>query len=221
MMSMQLSITLLHATSVAMQPIHQAFESEWNDAVLSNLLDDGLTRERAKSGPLTEALVDRFVRLVTYAYDSGADAVLATCSAFGPAIERAAAALPIPVVKPNEAMFQAAIACGTRIAMIATFAPSVSTMEAEFYDEVARVKAAATLTTIVVDEAIDWLRVGDVDTHNRLIAERARELTNYDAIVLAHFSTSRASQAVKAVVGSPVFTAPESAVRQLRARMMR
>jgi len=215
------SITLLHATPVAMHPIHLAFESEWPDAILSNLLDDGLTRERAKSGPLTEALVDRFVRLVHYAYEGGADAVLATCSAFGPAIERAAATLPIPVCKPNEAMFQAAITCGNRIAMIATFAPSVPTMEAEFNEEVGRMSAGATLTTFVVDEAINRLRAGDVDTHNRLIAERARELTNYDAIVLAHFSTSRASEAVRAVVGSPVFTAPESAVRQLRERMKR
>jgi len=94
-------------------------------------------------------------------------------------------------------------------------------MEAEFNEEVGRMSAAATLTTIVVDEAINRLRAGDVDTHNRLIAERARELTNYDAIVLAHFSTSRASEAVRAVVGSPVFTAPESAVRQLRERMKR
>jgi Asp/Glu/hydantoin racemase len=61
------------------------------------------------------------------------------------------------------------------------------------------------------------LRKGDADSHNRLIAERAPELAGCDAIMLAHFSTSRAAAAVRAVVDVPVLTAPDAAVDRMRA----
>lgn len=146
----------------------------------------------------------------------GADGLLATCSAFGPAIERAAATLPIPVLKPNEAMFQAAIAAGDRIGMIATFGPSLSTMEEEFADEARRAGSDAELVSIVVPDAMSALRAGDAETHNRLVAERAPNFRGYDALMLAHFSTSRAAPVIRRVTDTPVLAAPEAAVRRMR-----
>ena len=133
----------------------------------------------------------------------GADGILVTCSAFGPAIDRMIEALPIPVLKPNEAMFEAALAQGSKIGMLATFGPSIPTMTDEFDEFVARSGKPATLRTVLVPDAIDLLRKGDVETHNRLVAERAPELADCDAIMLAHFSTSRAAAAVRAVVDHP------------------
>ncbi|MBD3007614.1 arylsulfatase [Streptomyces sp. 5-10] len=209
-------IVLVHATSVAMPPVHDAFRSEWPEAELTNLLDDGLTTERARRPELTEELIERFVDLVRYAHRTGADGILATCSAFGPAIERAAALLPVPVVKPNEAMFRAALACGTDVGMLATFAPSVPTMEDEFAAEAERLGSPAKLRSIVVDSAIELLRSGDAGAHNRLVAEQAPRLSGCDAIVLAHFSTSQAVERVRARVDVPVFTAPQTAVLALK-----
>lgn len=96
--------------------------------------------------------------------------------------------------------------------MLATFAPAIVTMTEEFDDFVREGSAAASLTTIVVDRAIDLLRQGDAASHNALVAARAPELQNADAIMLAHFSTSRAAEAVRKVVDVPVLTAPDAAV---------
>jgi len=209
-------IVLLHATPVAMQPIQSAFAERWPEAETVNLLDDGLSIDRAREPELTEAMIERFVAFGTYGYEMGADGILVTCSAFGPAIDRLIAALPIPVLKPNEAMFQAAIAQGGRVGMLATFAPSVGTMTDEFAEFVARSGKPASLETVLVADAIDLLKKGDVESHNRLVAARAPELGLYDAIMLAHFSTSRAAEAVRAVVGVPVLTAPHAAVDRMR-----
>ncbi len=118
-------IVLLHATPVAIDPIHEAFARGWPEADLVNLLDDALSPDRARTPDLTEEMIDRFVALAHYGHRIGADGLLVTCSAFGPAIERAAAELPIPVLKPNEAMFAQALSHGERIGMLATFAPAV------------------------------------------------------------------------------------------------
>ncbi|MGK7867993.1 aspartate/glutamate racemase family protein [Falsiroseomonas sp. E2-1-a20] len=199
-----------------MQPIQSAFAERWPEAETVNLLDDGLSLDRARESELTEAMIERFVAFGTYGHRMGADGILVTCSAFGPAIDRMIEALPIPVLKPNEAMFQAAIAQGGRVGMLATFGPSVGTMTEEFDEFVARSGRPASLTTVLVADAMDLLKKGDADSHNRLVAERAPELAGYDAIMLAHFSTSRAAAAVRRVVDVPVLTAPDAAVLRMR-----
>jgi Asp/Glu/hydantoin racemase len=209
-------IVLLHATPVAMQPIQTAFEQRWPEAETVNLLDDGLSIDRARDADLTQAMIERFVGFGQYGARMGADGILVTCSAFGPAIERLAGSLPVPVLKPNEAMFEAAVAHGSRIGMLATFAPSVGTMTDEFDEYVSRSGKHATLTTIVVDDAMRLLRAGDADAHNRLVAARAPELAGCEAIMLAHFSTSRAAEKVREAVAAPVLTAPHAAVERMR-----
>jgi Asp/Glu/hydantoin racemase len=210
-------IVLLHATPVAMAPIQAAFAARWPEAEIVNLLDDGLSIDRAREADLSERMIDRFVDFGRYGHRMGADGILVTCSAFGPAIEQLAASLPIPVLKPNEAMFQAALAQGRRIGMLATFAPAIGTMTDEFDDFVSRSGHPATLKTVLVPDAIAALRQGDAETHNRLVAAQAPDLADQDVLMLAHFSTSRAAQAVRAAVGVPVLTAPEAAVDSMRA----
>ena len=209
-------IVLLHATPVAMLPIQSAFAECWPEAETVNLLDDGLSLDRARAAELSEAMIQRFVEFGLYGAKMGADGILITCSAFGPAIDRLIEAVPIPVLKPNEAMFRGALEQGKRIGMLATFAPSVATMTDEFEDFVAETGSPAQLTTVLVADAIDLMKKGDPEAHNRLVAARAPELAGYDAIMLAHFSTSRAATAVRAVVDVPVLTAPDAAVERMR-----
>ena len=216
-MSKKPRIVLLHGTPVAMEPIQRAFATRWPEAEIVNLLDDSLSVDRARDHELTPRMFERFVELGGYAHRIGAEAILVTCSAFGPAIERMARELPVPVLKPNEAMFREAIRRGRRVGMLATFAPSVLTMTEEFEQFVAEAGGGATLETIVVEGAMDALRKGDADRHNALIAARAPELAHCDAIMLAHFSTSRALAAVTAAVATPVLTAPDAAVDRIRA----
>ncbi len=209
-------IVLLHATPVAMAPVQAAFAERWPEAEPVNLLDDGLSLDRAREADLSEEMIERFVAFGRYGQRIGANGILITCSAFGPAIDRLAESVPVPVLKPNEAMFEAAIAQGGRIGMLATFGPSIGTMTDEFDEFVARGGQVAHLKTILVEDAIDLLRKGDVEAHNRLVAARAPELADCDAIMLAHFSTSRAADAVRGVVDKPVLTAPQAAVEKMR-----
>jgi aspartate/glutamate racemase len=207
-------IILLHATPVAIQPVRRAFEKGWPDAEAVDLLDSSLSGDRAEMDDLSSEMIERFVDLGRYGFRTGADGILVTCSAFGPAIDQLIAELPVPVLKPNDAMFREAIGMGNRIGMLATFAPAVSTMTAEFHEYAA--DTGATLDTIIADGAIDALRAGDDVMHNTLVADRAGDLAAYDAIMLAHFSTSRAAELVRQSVNVPVLTAPDSAVARMR-----
>ena len=209
-------IALIHATSVAIEPILQAFGELWPDAEPVNILDDSLSVDRAKSDDLTPALHQRIHTLAEYGCSLGAEAVLFTCSAFGPAIEAAAKALPVPVLKPNEAMFEEALGHGERIGMIATFAPSVQSMEAEFMGDARRIRPAARLSSRLTAEAMAALRDGDAPAHNALVAREAGSFAGIDALMLAQFSTSRALKACREATSVPVLSSPEAAVRKVR-----
>ena len=197
-------VALVHAVAVAIDPVREAFAELWPEAELANILDDSLSPDRARDVELSPALAERIASLGRYALSSGADAVLYTCSAFGPAIEAFAASTPRPVLTPNEAMFARALTAGRRLGMLATFAPSVASMEAEFRAQAAEAGVDADLATVLVEPAMVALKAGDAAAHNRLLAGAASALAGRDAIMLAHFSTSCALQAVSAVATCPV-----------------
>ena len=213
---MPIRIALIHAVVPAMAPVAEAFRQQWPQALLSNILDDSLSRDREDEGDLTPAMTGRIRTLADYAAGNGAAGILFTCSAFGPAIAAAAADLPIPVLKPNEAMFAAALGVGRRIGMLATFAPSVASMEEEFARMAEAAGVPAAIQTCCVPGAMAALKAGDEAEHDRLLAEAAPRLAGCDTVLLAHFSTSRAAAAVEAALGRPVLTAPGSAVTRLR-----
>jgi hypothetical protein len=89
-------------------------------------------------------------------------------------------------------------------------------METEFYDLVRRRNSTAGLESLLVQGAMAALVEGDSQSHNRLLAEAAPQLIKCDAIMLAHFSTSRALTDVQRAVGCKVLTSPHSAVAQLK-----
>lgn len=210
-------IALVHATPVAVEPVIEAFGRLWPEADVYNLLEDSLAPDLERTGRLDDPMISRFVRLAEYAADCGADGVLFTCSAFGAAIEAAADKLaPLPVLKPNEAMFDEALRTGETIGMIATFQPSVPSMEQEFENMAADAGSPARLRTVCVPDAMAALRTGDAQTHNRLVAQAAVGLGDCDAVLLAQFSTAQAREAVCGHISVPVLTSPDSAVRKLK-----
>jgi Asp/Glu/Hydantoin racemase len=209
-------IALIHAVTVAMAPVHEAFRRLWPAAEYTDLLDTALSIDRERDGELTAAMRRRIAVLADYAAGTGAAGILFTCSAFGAAIEAAAAASPVPVLKPNEAMFEAALAAGGHIGMLATFAPSIAGMEDEFRELTGRRGVTARLETLCIGEARRALDGGDGAAHDRLLAAAAPRLAGCDAVLLAHFSTARAEQAVRAALPCPVLSAPGAAVARLK-----
>lgn len=202
-------IALIHALRHSPPPIEAAFAASWPEAQLMNLLDDSLSADLARDGALTPAMTQRFVQLGRYAAATGADAILFTCSAFGACIEAVARDLPIPVLKPNEAMIEEAAASGGTVGLMATFAPTLASMPAEF-------PASVSVRPCLVDGAMTALDRGDVETHDRLVGRAADAVKDCDVIALAQFSLARSAALVADVTGERVLTTPDSAVRRLR-----
>jgi len=215
-------VALIHALAHSVAPINAEFARAWPECERMNLLDDSLSADLARStAGLDPRMTGRFLALAGYALDAGADGILFTCSAFGPCIDAVAARWPgVPVLKPNEAMIEEAVRLATaapgggRIGLVATFAPTLSSMPAEF-------PAGVVVVPVLAEGALAALDRGDAATHDRLAADAARRAVaqGCDVVALAQFSLARAAPAVAAAVAVPVVTTPASAVRALRARL--
>ena len=89
-------------------------------------------------------------------------------------------------------------------------------MEAEFRDLAGTAGSTATLDSFCVAGAMKALQEGDGAEHDRLLAIAAPRFADCDAVLLAHFSTSRAAAAVRAALRCQVLTAPGAAVAKLK-----
>jgi Asp/Glu/hydantoin racemase len=212
-----LRISLIHATPLAIAPIAESFKRLWPEATVFNILEDSLTADLKAANGNIAALTTRFSALTRYAVDSGADGVLFTCSAFGPAIEAARAEISVPVLKPNEAMISQALGLGSKIALIATFAPSIAPIIAEFEECARQASKTIELQSFCVPEAWTALQQGDAATHDRLIAEASVAAADCEVICFAQFSMTSAAPATQTTSGRPVLTTPDSAVTKLKA----
>lgn len=209
-------IALIHALAHSVAPINEALARTWPEATRMNLLDDSLSADLASSGSgLDAAMHARFLSLAHYAVDTGAEGILFTCSAFGPCLDAVALAYPcIPVLKPNAAMIAEVSQLGCRVGLIASFAATLISMPAEF-------PVGTDLRCALAADAMLALDAGDTTAHDQHVVHAARTLAagGCTVIALAQFSMARAAPSVRAALGLPVFTTPDSAVKELRRRV--
>lgn len=214
-------IALIHALRESLVPIWDAFDEGWPDAHTFNLLDDSLSSDLAAEGTLTDAIIDRFLTLARYARETGTgqgktDAILFTCSAFGPAIDAVKQDLDVPVLSPNEAAFDEALAIGGRVGLAVTFPPSESALTKELESASVHQGVSLDVVSVVADGALKALQEGDPAQHDDLIADAVNALTDVSCVILGQFSMARAAPKVEARVDVPVITTPAAAVSRLR-----
>ena len=215
-------IALIHATALAMEPVQSAFARHWAETRCMNLLDDSLSVDRAQAGSLTPEMTQRFIDLAAYSVRTGCQAILFTCSAFGPAIEAAGRATGLPTLKPNEAMFEDALNAGlslgrpVRLGLIATFEASIASMSEELHVMAQQRGQAIDLRTRFVPAAMQDLAQGRASEHHRKIADAVQALEHCDVVMLAQFSMAAAQPAVQARLACPVLSSPDCAVLALR-----
>jgi Asp/Glu/hydantoin racemase len=206
-------ITLIHALKHSIQPVEAAFAKLWPEARLMNLLDDSLSADLARDGRLSDAMTERFLQLGRYAAGTGADAILFTCSAFGPCIEAVARAqAAMPVLKPNEAMIEQAAARGGKIGLLSTFPPTLASMPREF-------PASLEIVPKLAEGAMAALDRGDRAEHDRLVTEASKDLRDCDLIALAQYSLAPTAALVAEATGRPILTTPDSSVLKLKAML--
>jgi Asp/Glu/hydantoin racemase len=209
-------IYLVHAADVSIPPVVASFRANWPQAKVVNLLEDALMSDLAADGKLTDAMIGRIVHIGQYAVKAGADAILFCCSAFGPAIDECRRQVSIPILKPNEALYEQLVAKSGTVSLLATFQPSLPSMLKEIAACAAEKGTQVTVEPTLVEGALQALLDLQPDEHNRLIAEAAAKQQACDVIALAQFSMAPAKTLAATRTAKPILTTPDSAVAKLK-----
>ncbi|MFD8521688.1 aspartate/glutamate racemase family protein [Streptomyces capillispiralis] len=211
-------VAMIHAVPAAQRTAEAAFAREFPQATVWNVLDDRLLDDARAAGGLTDALRRRMLRLIGHVLDGGARALLLTCSSYGEVVDTARVLWNVPVLKSDEAMFQAALAGPyRRIAVVASTAPAVPAAVAQLEALVPQVRPNRPLD-IVTALSEEAATADDPDAAARHLADalRAAGGTDVDAVLLAQYSLTPAGDALAALAGVPVLDGAGAAARELR-----
>ncbi len=183
-----------------------------------HVLDEPLLERVRQRGHLAPEDSARLQTHVAVAEDTGADAVLVTCSTVSPCVDDVRPEANIPVIKIDEAMIAEAVARGTKIGVVAT---NVTTLEPtrQLLEAQADVAAKAIeIKLVLVENALPALLSGDGNTHDKLVKKAVLELADQvDVVVLAQASMARVLNAIpEAERPVPVLSSPHLALERVR-----
>lgn len=180
------------------------------DATAVHVVDADLLATAIRSG-VDEAVEAAVAQHLRHLAAAGADAVLVTCSSLGEAVDLAAAASGVPVIRVDRAMAARAVdlAAGGRIAVLATLEATLGPTGRILESAAAEAASRPTVSARVVEGAAAARSEGDDATHDRLVAEAVAS-ADADVVVLAQASMAPAAE--RAHVDVPVLTSPASAL---------
>ena len=210
-------VVLVH-TVAGLVPVFQDLAKQLpGDVKVSNIVDESLLEDAIAAGGLTPSVSRRVVDQILSAADSGAVAVLATCSSIGPAVEIASQLVGVPVLRIDEPMAVAAIESGTRVGVLATVASTLDPTVDLLRRCARRLATEVELVPVLRADAFAALGAGDGAGHDAIIGEAVLELAgDVDAIVLAQASMARVVATLgPGAVTVPVFSSPASGMARL------
>lgn len=222
---MSIRIGLLHTVPALVPDFHRRLTGGAADAeldivhvadpsLLSRAIDSGVTGD-------VEQDVERYVRLLA---EAGSRAILVTCSSIGGAVDRAAEAMAVPVLRVDRPMaiesVRVAADGGGRIAVLATLEATLAPTTALIRDEARRLGANVEVSSRVLPGAFEARARGDDDEHDGAVRSGCAEsAASADVIVLAQASMAQAPEGTE--FGVPVLSSPDSGSAALLAAVVR
>ena len=211
-------LALIH-TSPTLTPLFSALcATHLPEVQIFHMVDESLIQDTVRAGELRRVTMRRVVQAVGSAVESGADAVLVTCSSIGPAVALAQQLFDTPVLRIDEAMAEAAVRQAHRIGVLATLRTTLEPTTALLRAKAAEAGRSVELIECLCEDAFPAVMAGDTETHDTLLRKALTEdMKDADAIVLAQASMARVVATLpEGTLHAPVLSSPELAV--LRAR---
>lgn len=218
-------VALIHATPAAMEPAGAAFAERFPAAILWNLLDDRLITDAEGAGGVVPRLRRRMAGLIAHAIEGGADAVLLTCSQYGPGAELAATLYDVPVHGSDDAMLDWVVEAVPRaVAVLGSLESSVADSTRRL-DRLLVETYGANPTRVVGVMCPGAAPAAAAGDNEALLASMLAAAEPYrgavNAFLLAQYSLTPVAAQLAERLAAPVLSPPHLAAEALRRRLER
>lgn len=194
-------------------------ESLGSEVKIHNLWDDFLANNPNEIGEFTIENRNRLFQDIRTQEMTGADLIVTTCSTLTPVVEMIRPFIRVPVIAIDDAMAKKSIIYGRRIMVMATADSTIGPTVSKIRGEAAMAGREAELSTCVCMEAFKALKAMDMKRHDMILREKAKELKDYDCIVLAQASMAHLEDDIASITGCPVLTSPRLCMEEIKNKL--
>jgi hypothetical protein len=183
-----------------------------------HVVDEILLKVVLAEGRMTPFIYRRVAEHAVAAEETGADAVMLTCSSVAPSVNVARSMIGIPMLRVDEAMVDQAISRGARIGVAAT-APTTLGPTTELVQARSReVGRDVQVDAVLCEGAYDALFAGELEKHDRIVRDTLKELmTRNDVVLLAQASMAQVADTIPAEEqAAQILSSPRLAVERAR-----
>ena len=208
-------VVMIDALAESIPPVRMAFQDEFPEAQVVNLLDEGLLTDF--QGQLTPSLRRRMSDLICYSQDNHADAIGLACSVYAPVVDSARDLVSVPLVSSYGPVMAEAAAAGPLVGIIASVEATIRDAEHYLRWAAQEIGKEVEPKPRVADDLITVLRAEGGEAFERRLEEEVLKLApEVDVVLLSQFSFASALAHLKQVSPVPVLSAPHSSARTLK-----
>jgi Asp/Glu/hydantoin racemase len=209
-------VCILHTTISTVAPLQALAAELLPDVEFMHLVEDALIKDVMKSNGPDADINARIAMYVMCADRAGCDIFMTACSSIGEVVESYRSLTNMTVTRIDDAMAEAAIDAGTKIAVLATvettLRPTLNLIKRKAEEK----QKAIDLKDYLMADAFAALLAGDTATHNRLVRGALTDAAKgSDVIVLAQASMARALEGLDPIA-VPILTSPELSMKRLK-----
>lgn len=208
-----MKVSLLHTVKSVYNGFPSALRAEYEgNLIINSMLDEFLVTNAEKKGFFPpENRRKLYLDLLSLSLEEP-DVICVTCSSLTPYVEEIKTSFDIPIVCIDDEMCYLAVKNYKKIGVVATAPTTVEPTVGKLKNEARKQNKDVVIESLLLASAMTELKKGNVEEHNRIIAEGARKFSAFDCIVLSQASMETASNLTYETVQKPVLTSPKTCI---------
>ena len=211
------SIALIHTVKTVAVSFDETLKQYVGEEIrVHNLWDDFLANNPNEVGKFTIENRNRLFFDIKSAEMTGADLIVVTCSTLTPVINMIRPFVRVPLIAIDDAMGRKAVTYGEKILILATAGSTKEPLTGKLLTEAEKIGKKVRIDFRDNAEAYAAMKEVQMDRHDALLLEMAKEISGYDCVVLAQASMAHLDKKIEEICKIPVLSSPTLCLEQVK-----